>query len=415
MLNITLRALNQVLSRVSSSPLPSAASGSAYVLSERRVGAAVVRWEKHLPTVRPHYAVKCFPQPTLMGWLAGKGYGFDCASAREIAMVPKGSAIIYANPCKKEEDISFAQAQGVKTTVVDSVEEVDKLVQLGWHKKQGDALIRIRVDDAGSTMPFSAKFGAAPSDVATIAAHAHKKGLLLRGISFHVGSGCLDAYQYYKAIQASHYGLKTLLKQRHISTEQILDIGGGFTNDASFSEAAQNIKKAMADFPLPTVKHVIAEPGRFFASKSQDLFTQVIAKKKTSKGFSYTIDESLYGQFSCIPFDHARPLWIRVRRPEEAIGKRPRTFAKLFGRTCDSVDLIAQAEETEELQVGDWLWWPNMGAYTSVTATEFNGFPRPPTTVLSAQDPMQLPSPNEFPVEEWPKGVKYASCVSPPS
>jgi hypothetical protein len=32
----------------------------------------------------------------------------------------------------------------------------------------------------------------------------------------------------------------------------------------------------------------------------------------------------------------------------------------------------------EELDVGDWLWFPNMGAYTTVTASEFNGFPKPP-------------------------------------
>jgi hypothetical protein len=32
----------------------------------------------------------------------------------------------------------------------------------------------------------------------------------------------------------------------------------------------------------------------------------------------------------------------------------------------------------DELVVGDWLWFPKMGAYTSATASEFNGFPKPP-------------------------------------
>ena len=31
----------------------------------------------------------------------------------------------------------------------------------------------------------------------------------------------------------------------------------------------------------------------------------------------------------------------------------------------------------EELEVGDWLWFPAMGAYTRATASEFNGFPTP--------------------------------------
>ena len=50
-----------------------------------------------------------------------------------------------------------------------------------------------------------------------------------------------------------------------------------------------------------------------------------------------------------------------------------------MGRTCDSVDVIAKSESMEELEVGDWLWFPQMGSYTNATANEFNGFPKPPT------------------------------------
>jgi ornithine decarboxylase len=28
-----------------------------------------------------------------------------------------------------------------------------------------------------------------------------------------------------------------------------------------------------------------------------------------------------------------------------------------------------------ELEIGDWLYYRNMGAYTTVTASTFNGFP----------------------------------------
>jgi hypothetical protein len=31
----------------------------------------------------------------------------------------------------------------------------------------------------------------------------------------------------------------------------------------------------------------------------------------------------------------------------------------------------------EELEIGDWLWFPQMGSYTNATANEFNGFPKP--------------------------------------
>jgi hypothetical protein len=48
----------------------------------------------------------------------------------------------------------------------------------------------------------------------------------------------------------------------------------------------------------------------------------------------------------------------------------------IFGRTCDSLDVIAKGQ-MDAMEVGDWLYFPLMGAYTSATASEFNGFPKP--------------------------------------
>ena len=54
--------------------------------------------------------------------------------------------------------------------------------------------------------------------------------------------------------------------------------------------------------------------------------------------------------------------------------------AIVFGRTCDSLDVIAKGV-MDNMEVGDWLYFPMMGAYTSATASEFNGFPKPYTVV----------------------------------
>ena len=111
----------------------------------------------------------------------------------------------------------------------------------------------------------------------------------------------------------------------------------------------------------------------------------MIGKKPWSNGWRYTIDDSLYGQFSCIPFDQATPLWMRI---SEDGNIRKKVKGLIMGRTCDSVDIIARSEEMEELEVGDWLWFPTMGSYTNVTATEFNGFPKPSilTTFIESPD-----------------------------
>lgn len=381
----------------------------------------VALWKHALPTVRPYYAIKCNPEPLLLHWLSQRGVGFDCASAREILLaLQSGSThqdIVYANPCKKEDDILSGANQNIKTTVIDSHDELHKLQELGW---KGDSLLRLRVDDEGSTVRFGEKFGCEFSELRNLAAYAALKRVKLCGISFHVGSGCKNPRLYRTAIQKAVEGCKILKEEGHATntsqTKQIIDIGGGFSSDASvFQGAAAEISAAIAEAP-PSLQW-IAEPGRFFAAPAQDFFVRVIGKKPSSRGsaagWRYTLDDSLYGQFSCIPFDQARPIWIRVRSSEET--RRPRSRGILYGRTCDSVDMIATAHEMEELEVGDWLWFPQMGAYTTVTATEFNGFPRPHVQPIESHSPSQLPPLTQFLPADLPSGVQYVSPVKTPT
>ena len=155
--------------------------------------------------MKPFYAVKCNPDPVLMQWLADGGIGFDCASGREIIAVNELYAtttkpeIVFANPCKKPEDILFS-GRKVQTTVIDSVEEIEKLAVKGW---EGTSLIRLRVGDSESRMPFGAKFGAELDAVEGLARASMIRGQRISGVSFHVGSGCSSSAQYAAAIEDS--------------------------------------------------------------------------------------------------------------------------------------------------------------------------------------------------------------------
>jgi ornithine decarboxylase len=323
--------------------------------------------------------------------------------------------VVYANPCKPFRDLQKAKALGCPTTVVDSFEEVEKLKQVNW---QGSAFVRLLVEDSQSLMPFSRKFGISPDQVASLAAYASVNGIPLKGVSFHVGSGCLDPEQYRKAVKLSHDAITSLNQSGHDA--DTVDIGGGyFSSPETFERAARKIRSCLFHYTKKPLRY-IAEPGRFFAESAFDLFVQVIGKKRTlnGDGWRYTIDESLYGQFSCIPFDHKQPQWVRV--PVSFDGKdaaaRKRVKGTLYGRTCDSLDMIASSESMEDLEVGDWLWFPNMGAYSSVTASEFNGFPKPPLHGIDSQ--LFLPTLADVQKEGFadrlPKGITTVTAVSIP-
>lgn len=49
----------------------------------------------------------------------------------------------------------------------------------------------------------------------------------------------------------------------------------------------------------------------------------------------------------------------------------------IWGPTCDGLDRIVEQCYLPEMQVGDWMVFENMGAYTIAVASTFNGFQRP--------------------------------------
>ena len=362
-------------------------------------------WQTQLPFITPFYAVKSNPEPLLIKTLYPRGIKFDCASLQELKLIKDilppvidlKDSIVYANPCKSFVDLEYAKNKiGSPTTVVDSIEELDKLVQIGYN---GGTYVRITTDDSLSKIPFSGKFGLMLEKVKDLGYYAKRKGIEIKGISFHVGSGGNDGKIYYKSISLAKVLNDGLQAQGH--SANTIDIGGGFLSDEKdFLQKVKYIKDAYD----PKFKF-IAEPGRFFSSVSQDFFVKVIGKKSWNNGWKYTIDDSLYGQFSCIPFDHAKPLWMRI--PLEDDSPRPRTKGLLMGRTCDSVDVIARSESMEELEVGDWLWFPQMGSYTNATANEFNGFPKPEALPVY----LNTPDIHQF-TDRIPYDVKVVEPVS---
>jgi len=318
----------------------------------------------------------------LLEWVQSVDGSFDCASAKEMFLVHQvvgptiaREKILFANPCKTSNDITYANQLQVPWVTADSMEELVKMNDAGYTP---NILLRINVDDKGSACPFGAKFGLEVDEVKDVAAVAKSLSMNVVGLSFHVGSGSSTSDAYRSAIHTSNHIWNSLSSTNLVDTWNVLDIGGGWSHKKDvFIEQAKSTQQGLLEL-IKKPTHVIAEPGRFFAAPIQDLYVKVIGKKpRKGGGWRYTIDESIYGQFSCIPYDHAKPNIARICFSEADKVPRRKSPATLFGRTCDSLDWIANSVYMEELEVGDWLYIPDMGAYTTSTSTEFNGFPKP--------------------------------------
>lgn len=359
-------------------------------MSHARVLNRVALWNHELPHVKPMYAIKSNDNPQMASWLHDAGVGFDCASAPEIkrALTTGSKKIIYANPCKAESHIISAMNDGCNLTTVDDDAEIHKLADLGY---KGDILIRLKVDDTASKMPFGKKFGCPIFYLESVLAAAASVTLPVRGFSFHVGSEAAAGSQFINALHDVAVGFKVAATKYGFKPDCV-DIGGGFPGGmdiealAKFREHANAIKSMRRWFPTDT--KWLAEPGRFFSASSTTLFVRVTSERPS---YNYpgkqviTVNESTYGMFSNIMYDMQQPIFEKVSFDfnTDSVHKsdEPLIPTVIFGQSCDSMDMISENVMLPHVKRGDYLRIDNMGAYSAVSCSTgfnggFNGFER---------------------------------------
>ncbi|KAF8822289.1 putative Ornithine decarboxylase [Cardiosporidium cionae] len=481
------------------------------------------RWQSLLPNVLPYYAVKCNNDPLLLDCLATLGVCFDCATKPEMEMIlalkerrtnlRHSVHIVYSNPCKFTSEMEWANEKGIKLLVFDNIDEIQKI---SVHYPTAELLLRIRTDDRASQCPMSAKFGASISSWPRILSYCRKLNLNVRGISFHVGSGCGRLGAFSSAIESARSAFD--LAKNFDYHFNLLDIGGGFPGDGedannhpTFEELACEIQASLHICFGSLLSEItcISEPGRYFAHSSHTLATKIFArrapydyfdasyptdkvlsiqknfqesslgdmglecssttttaisdevfskgcdncsnsldievvaeegsckqhspmddtfssdgisadmKKNQDEMYWLYVNESLYGVFNCLLYDHATvvpeilspsreelvPLgnsyYVSSIKDVDVIEKLQKCDMKLsktilleenlnaemirkescncviFGQSCDGFDCLFKNVELPEMFVGDWLMFRNMGAYTTAASSSFNGFKKP--------------------------------------
>jgi ornithine decarboxylase len=337
-------------------------------------------FRRHLPRVQAYYAVKANPAPEIVQTLYKAGASFDVASFPEFMLVYDlirrrparerqefvWDKIVYANPVKAKETLEELDKYKPLVTF-DNRTEIGKIAA---HAPHAGLLIRVRVPNTGSMVELSSKFGCDAGEAVSLIEEAHRAGLAVEGLSFHVGSQCTNFENF---VQALNLSAAVMAEARSRGFElKILDIGGGFPvrynrHVAPFSVLARRIG-AEVDRLFPKETEILAEPGRFFVATAATALATVIGKAVRDGRTCYYIDDSVYHTFSGIIFDHC-PYHLKAFR------KGPTEICAVFGQTCDGLDTISQSEALPDLQIDDLVYAEDIGAYSNASATWFNGFP----------------------------------------
>ncbi|KAJ5895221.1 hypothetical protein N7495_006912, partial [Penicillium taxi] len=356
-----------------------------YVADMGEVYRQHMRWKLNLSRVKPFYAVKCNPDPEVLRLMAQLGNGFDCASKSEIDLALRTgidpSRIIYAQPCKTKSYLRYAREAGVKQMTFDNVDELYKIKATF---PEAELYLRILTDDSTSLCRLSMKFGASIDVAQQLLQLARDLELKVVGVSFHVGSGAEDASAFLTAVQDARLVFDQAAEIGHdIHT---LDVGGGFCQD-TFEKFSAILSDALETYFPPHIR-IIAEPGRYYVANAFTLAANVIARRDipdpqdpSRDAYMLYLNDGVYGNFSNIIFDHQHPVAQILLSASDSQPGTPNSATSepipysIWGPTCDGIDIITERINLPGLlDIGDWLFFEEMGAYTKCSATAFNGF-----------------------------------------
>jgi ornithine decarboxylase len=98
------------------------------------------------------------------------------------------------------------------------------------------------------------------------------------------------------------------------------------------------------------------------------LVSEIIGKERRDGKVFYHINDGVYQTFSGVVYDSWIPNFHAFKEGDPEI-------RVVVGPTCDSFDKISLSVELPwNLEVGDYLWTENIGAYSTASSSTFNGF-----------------------------------------
>ncbi|MFC2058487.1 type III PLP-dependent enzyme [Chloroflexota bacterium] len=323
------------------------------------------------------YALKTNSHWRIIELLQELGSDFEISSQGELGLLLRRGIppqrIISSNPVKTETFIKAAFRAGINLFAFDSYDELEKLARFASGSK---VYVRLTVSNDGSQWPLIRKFGVETEDAVALLEEAQKKQLIPYGITFHVGSQCIDPETWVKAIEKSKMVWDSA-KDRGIEL-RMLNLGGGFPinygdSTLSIGEIAEHVKDTINRL-FPEDIEIFVEPGRVLVGEAGTLVTTVIGKAMRNGEKWLYLDVGVFNGLM------------------ESIGgiKYPMTFSRngslqpcvLAGPSCDSVDIIQNDILLPELEVGDNVYILSAGAYTTAYASRFDGFTIPQTVLL---------------------------------
>lgn len=346
----------------------------AYLFCESRLRARAARFLAGFDGA-VSYAVKANPEPRIIQTLASAGVAnFDVASLDEVRTVLSHCPVArlhFNNPVKAIDAIERSYREhGVRSFALDEMSELQKIREATGSDPSVMYSVRFKLPHSGAAYDFGSKFGATSEQAITLLQSIAGMGAS-PAITFHPGSQCTDPAMYSQYLEAA----AQICKKAGVEP-QLVNVGGGFPEhymgtglpalEAYFREIGEAARRY---FQQPV--QLMCEPGRGLVAPAVSLLSRVIHVRDC--GRSVFLNDGVYGgmqEQSIIDLRFPARIWR-----DGNLLRGDTTDYQLFGPTCDPVDRFARPVRLPRgLREGDYIELGLLGAYSSATATRFNGF-----------------------------------------
>ena len=345
-----------------------------------------------IPNCKVFYAVKANSDIRLLEIIKHIGLGFEIASIGELELLKKleipPDKIITSNPVKSPHFIQSLYEYGVKYFVFDSTSELEKLEK--W-APGCYGYVRITVPNEGSEWPLSKKFGVELDTAFELIKRANDSKIIFPiGVTFHVGSQCLNPYNWYIAIDKAKRLFDMCLEKR--IKLKILNIGGGYP--ISYTKIAPNIREVEEKISSYVTEkfdndiEIFIEPGRAIVGDAGIMVCRIIGTAKRDYENWLYLDVGIFnGLMEAIGginylYIFEQTLSVQQKYDKESFFDKYKKWT-IAGPSCDSMDVIEKnVYISTDPKTGQFVLIPSAGAYTVSYASEFNGFPIPKVKII---------------------------------
>jgi|Tabmets5t2r1_1033131.scaffolds.fasta_scaffold14444_2 diaminopimelate decarboxylase len=372
-----------------------------YILDEQDFRERARAFRDAFEGVDVYYAGKAFLCKAVVRGVIEEGLRLDVCSGGELAValaaeVPPELIGFHGNN-KSPAELRRAIEVGVGRLIVDSYDEIDRLVELtDGLDRRAQVMVRVTAGVEAHTHEYIAtahedqKFGFSIAEgdaMRAVRRIVEAPGLELVGLHSHIGSQVFDTSGFEVAarrVLALHAEIRDELGE--VLPE--LGLGGGF-GIAYTTQDTPSTPRELADGLLGIVAHeckalgidvprLSVEPGRAVIGPAMHTLYEIGTVKRVplDGGAARTyvaVDGGMSDNLRTALYDADYSCTLASRRSDS-----PPVLARVVGKHCEAGDVLVKDEFLPgDVAPGDLLAVPGTGAYCRSLASNYNHLPRP--------------------------------------